>query len=69
MLRLVIVATLAAIVQATPALAATKQQKLETCTFGADNQKLTGAARKRFMAKCMADRDSPRGKPAAPQAR
>jgi hypothetical protein len=45
------------------ALAATQQQKMETCKFGADNQKLTGAARKSFMANCMANRDSPRGKP------
>jgi hypothetical protein len=40
---------------AMPALAVTKQQKLETCTFGADNQKLTGQQRKSFMARCMAD--------------
>jgi len=45
------------------ALAATSKQKMETCTFGADEQKLQGAARKKFMANCMANRDSPRGKP------
>jgi hypothetical protein len=45
------------------ALAATSQQKAETCNFGADEQKLTGAARKSFMAKCMSNKDSPRGKP------
>jgi len=44
-------------------LAATQQQKMETCTFGADDKKLTGAARKSFMAKCMSNKDSPRGKP------
>ena len=49
---------------AAPALAATSKQKMETCTFGADDQKLTGAARKKFMANCMANRNSPRGKPA-----
>ncbi len=48
-----------------PAVAATAQQKTETCEFGADDQKLTGAARKSFLSKCMANRDSPRGKPAA----
>jgi hypothetical protein len=37
---------------------------METCTFGADDQKLTGAKRKAFLSKCMANRDSPRGKPA-----
>ena len=46
-----------------PAIAATQQQKMETCTFGADDKKLAGAARKSFMAKCMSNKDSPRGKP------
>ena len=51
--------------QASPKIeAATSKQKMETCAFGADDQKLTGAARKKFMANCMANRDSPRGKPA-----
>jgi hypothetical protein len=47
----------------------TPQQKMETCNFGADSQKLTGAKRKSFIAKCMSDKDSPRGKPvgAAPR--
>ena len=36
---------------------------METCTFGADEQKLTGAKRKSFMTKCMSNEDSPRGKP------
>ena len=49
-----------------PAIAATPKQKMETCKFGADDQKLTGAARKSFMAKCMSDKDSPRGKPMPP---
>jgi hypothetical protein len=40
-----------------------QDQKMETCNFGADSQKLTGAKRKSFIAKCMSDRDSPRGKP------
>jgi hypothetical protein len=46
------------------AFAATPQQKMETCKFGADNQKLTGAKRQAFMSKCMSNADSPRGKPA-----
>jgi hypothetical protein len=46
-----------------------RQQKQETCNFGADSQKLTGAKRKSFIAKCMSDTDSPRGKPAAPAPR
>lgn len=40
---------------ATPASAATKEQKMETCTFGADDAKLEGAKRKAFMAKCMSN--------------
>ena len=47
------------------ALAATSKQKMETCKFGADDQKLQGAARKKFITNCMANRDSPRGKPVA----
>ena len=51
----------------TPASALTKAQKMETCKFGADDQKLAGAKRKTFMAKCMFNRDDKRG-PAAPMA-
>jgi hypothetical protein len=49
-----------------PALALERQEKLTTCNFGADDQKLTGAKRKSFMTKCMADADAP-AKPATPQ--
>ena len=49
------------------AWAATPQEKLETCNFGADEKKLTGAARKAYIARCTADQDSPRGKPMAPK--
>jgi hypothetical protein len=51
----------------TPVFAITKQQKLETCTFGADDQKLTGQARKTFMTRCMANEDRPAGPAAPPQ--
>ncbi len=44
-----------------PSLAVTAQQKMATCKFGADNQKLQGAARKSFMARCMSNRNDPRG--------
>jgi len=47
-----------------PVQALTSKQKMETCRFGADHQQLKGTARKKFMANCMANRDSPRGKPA-----
>ena len=66
MLRFAIAAGLAVtLVGGTPASAATPKQKMETCKFGADDQKLQGEARKKFMANCMANRDSPRGKPVA----
>ena len=64
MLRFAMAAGLAVtLVGGTPASAATPKQKMETCKFGADDQKLQGEARKKFMANCMANRDSPRGKP------
>jgi psiF repeat len=43
------------------ASAATAAQKMDTCKFGADDQKLDGAKRKAFMAKCMSKKDDPRG--------
>jgi hypothetical protein len=46
---------------AVPASAATQEQKMETCKFGADDAKLDGAKRKTFMAKCMSNRDDKRG--------
>ena len=46
---------------ASPASAATNEQKMETCKFGADDQKLAGAKRKAFMANCMANRNDKRG--------
>ena len=38
---------------ATPANAATKEQKMETCKVGAESDNLTGAKRDAFMKKCM----------------
>ena len=55
-IRFVAVLALAAVLApATPASALTAAEKMETCKFGADHQKLAGAARKKFLAKCMAD--------------
>jgi psiF repeat len=65
MVRLIAAAGLAAFMFNSPAFAATSQEKTETCTFGADDQKLTGAKRKAFLTKCMSNADSPRGKPVA----
>lgn len=41
----------------TPAIAVTAQEKLNTCTFGADFQKLKGKPRDAFIKRCMADAD------------
>jgi len=62
-----IVATMIALLPATPSLAVTSQQKMVTCKFGADDQKLQGAARTKFLKNCMANRNDPRG-PAPGQA-
>ena len=45
---------LAMVFLASPAAAITAQQKMETCKFGADDQKLAGAERQKFITKCMA---------------
>jgi predicted alpha/beta hydrolase family esterase len=46
---------------AMPASAATTKQKQDTCKFGADHQKLTGAKRKAFMTKCLSSKNDPTG--------
>jgi len=62
MLRtLSIVALLPLLLLATPAAAITKAQKMETCKFGADDQKLEGAKRNTFIAKCMSPKNDKRG--------
>jgi hypothetical protein len=68
MFRPLIVAGLLTVMVSAPALAVTKEEKTETCTFGADNPKLAGAARKTFMKRCLADEDTaartaPKAKP------
>jgi len=48
------------------ASAVTHKEKLATCEFGAKDQKLTGAKRKHFIARCMANENyTPRAKAAA----
>ena len=58
---------LAALLPCAQAQALSAKDKMETCKFGADDQKLQGAARESFLKKCMANRNDPRG-PAAPAA-
>ena len=45
----------------TPSLAVSAKDKMETCKFGADDQKLDGPARAAFMKKCMSNHNDPRG--------
>ena len=62
MLRILsVISLLPLLLLATPASALTKEQKMETCTFGANDQKLSGAKRKAFIAKCMSNRNDNRG--------
>jgi len=65
-------AAVIAMVPSGPSFAVSEKDKMETCKFGADDQKLEGAARAAFMKKCMANRNDPRGTgsaaPAAPAA-
>jgi psiF repeat len=51
-----------------PSFAVSAKDKMATCKFGADDQKLTGTARNTFMKKCMSNHDDPRGPGPAPTA-
>jgi len=67
MLRYAVAAAMLAIVlPGSPAFAVTAKDKMATCKFGADDQKLTGKARADFMKKCMANKDDPRGAAVGP---
>jgi hypothetical protein len=59
--RLSLIGLLPLLMLATPASALTAKQKMETCKFGADDQKLTGAKRKTFITRCMAN-EKPKAK-------
>jgi psiF repeat len=70
MLRTVaIIGLLPLLLLASPASALTKAQKMETCKFGADDQKVEGAKRKAFIANCMSDRNDKRGPAGKPVAK
>jgi hypothetical protein len=58
-----IAAMLLALLPSAPSFAVTEKQKMITCKFGADDQKLQGNARASFLKNCMANRDDPRGPP------
>jgi len=56
-----VAAMLAVMLPSAPSFALTAKEKMATCKFGADDQKLQGKARSAFIKKCMANRDDPRG--------
>ena len=55
MLRTIVFLGALGILLPAPALAITAKEKMETCKFGADDQKLKGAKRTTFIKKCMAE--------------
>jgi hypothetical protein len=61
----ILAALLAAGLPAAPSFALTQEAKMETCKFGADSKNLQGAERKKFIDRCMSDKDEPRGPGAA----
>ena len=54
-IKLAIFSLLPAVLVTLPASAATKEQKMETCKFGAENDNLEGKKRDDFIKKCMAN--------------
>ena len=58
-LRVFVPVLLAAFAFSAPAHAVTAKEKMETCKFGAQDQKLAGKEEKAFMRKCMAAGDAP----------
>jgi hypothetical protein len=63
--RIFIAAVLIAVLPSAPSFAVTAKEKTATCKFGADDQKLAGAARTKFMKNCMANKNDPRGRAGA----
>jgi len=62
MLRLALFSgILAAMLPAGTSFAVEAKDKMETCKFGADDQKLEGKKRDAFIKNCMSNRNDPRG--------
>jgi hypothetical protein len=55
MLRIIGFIGALAVLLPAPALAITAKEKMETCKFGADDQKLKAAKRTAFIKRCMAE--------------
>jgi hypothetical protein len=62
-LRVLALGLFAAFAFSAPAGAVTAKEKMETCKFGAQDQKLAGKEEKAFIKKCMAAGDSSSAKP------
>jgi hypothetical protein len=60
--RALLAAALIVLLPTGPCFAVDAKQKMTTCQFGADQQRLQGEARDVFLKKCMEDRDEPRGR-------
>ena len=61
---LIVLATgmvLTAVLPIAPSFAVTAKAKMATCKFGADDQKLQGPARAKFVKNCMSTKNDPRG--------
>lgn len=62
MLRYAVASGILALVMfSAPSFALTEKDKMATCKFGADDQKLQGKARAAFLKKCMSNKNDPRG--------
>ena len=59
LMAVLLAAGLFAVAPSVKTFAQEKQTKKSTCDFGADDQQLKGAERKRFLAKSMANEDAP----------
>ena len=66
MFRYAVIAALALILPSAPSVALTAKDKMATCKFGADDQKLQGKERGAFIRKCMSSKDEPRGPATVP---
>jgi len=60
--RMVLISAIPVLLLGSPASALTKAQKMATCKFGADDQKLVGAKRNAFISRCMSNKDDKRGR-------
>lgn len=58
---LFVVVALTMMLPSAPSFAVSAKDKMATCKFGADLQKIRGPARVTFLKRCMMNRNDPRG--------